>query len=122
MVKILVIDDSLFERKAVLDILQNNGYRDVIEASEGNEGILKCGVENPDIVLLDLRMPGTDGLYVLDRIMEINPETKIIITSIIRDKKTIDDCIKRGACKYISKPISEKKLISAINDLLEGNI
>jgi len=119
MVKILVIEDSLFERKAVLNILQNNGYEDVIEASEGNEGILKCGTEDPDIVLLDLRMPRMDGLYVLDRIMEINPDMKIIITSIIRDKKTIEDCIKRGACKYISKPITKRKLISAVNYILE---
>ncbi|MBN2013611.1 MAG: response regulator [Candidatus Altiarchaeota archaeon] len=121
MVKILVADDSMFERRALISILQKNGYSDVVEAVNGNDCILKCGVEDPDIVLLDLKMPGNDGLYVLDRLMEIKPEVKIIVSSIIRDQKTMEDCIKRGACSYISKPITEAKLIKNINKLLDEN-
>lgn len=121
MVKILVVDDSLFERRALINILRKNGYTDVVEAADGNEGIMKCGMEEPDIILLDLKMPGNDGLYVLDRLVEINSEVKIVVASIIRDKQTMDDCIKRGACFYISKPITEEKLIKMINKISEEN-
>lgn len=121
MVKILVADDSVFERKALISILQRNGYTDVVEASDGNAAILRCGIEYPDIVLLDLKMPGNDGLYVLDRLMEINKEVKVVVASIIRDKKTMEDCIKRGACFYLPKPITEDKLIKMINELSGEN-
>lgn len=117
MTKVLLIEDSIFERKAVSNMLRKNGYINIVEACDGDQGLLKCGVENPDVVLLDLRMPGVDGLYVLDRLREIKSDIKVIIMSIIRDKKTIDDCIARGACSYISKPVTETKLLSALKSI-----
>jgi DNA-binding NarL/FixJ family response regulator len=114
MMKILLIEDSIFERKAVMNILKKNGYPDIVEASDGDGGILKCGVEKPDLIFLDLRMPGVDGLYVLDRLKEMHPEVKVVVMSIIRDKQTIDDCLKRGACDYVSKPVTEKKLLAVM--------
>ena len=60
MVKILIIEDSIFERKAIINFLKNSGFRDIIEAPNGEEGIRLCGIEHPDLVLLDLRMPGMD--------------------------------------------------------------
>ena len=118
MTKVLLIEDSIFERKAVSNMLRKNGYT-IVEACDGNEGILKCGVENPDVVLLDLRMPGVDGLYVLDRLKEMRSDIKVIVMSIIRDKQTIDDCIARGACNYISKPVTEVKLLSVLNSIAQ---
>jgi two-component system chemotaxis response regulator CheY len=117
MTKILLIEDSIFERKAVSNMLKKNGYTEIVEACDGDQGLLKCGVENPDVVFLDLRMPGVDGLYVLDRLKEIRSDVKVVIMSIIRDKKTIDDCIARGACNYISKPVTEAKLLSVLNSI-----
>ena len=117
MTKVLLIEDSIFERKAVCNILKKNGYTNVVEACDGDQGILKCGVENPDVVLLDLRMPGVDGLYVLDRLKAIRSDIKVVIMSIIRDMQTIDDCIARGACNYISKPVTEAKLLSALSSI-----
>lgn len=122
MLKILLIEDSIFERKAVSNILKKNGYTNLIEAEDGEQGILKCGTEKPDIVFLDLRMPGVDGLYVLDRIRELHPTVKVVIMSIIRDKKTIEDCLQRGAKAYVSKPVTEKKLISVLESLANNQV
>jgi len=114
--KILTIEDSEFERKLIVNILNKAGYIDVIEAENGEEGLKKFQDEKPDLVLLDIRMPGISGMEVLKKIEPKKSNTKVIvfIISIVRKQDTIDEAIKLGASTYIMKPIDKDKLVEAI--------
>lgn len=118
MAKILIVDDSAFERKTVHDLLKGNGYEQVIEAKDGEEGLIAYENEKPDVVLLDIRMPGISGLEVLEKIISKNPHAKILIISILRDQESIDKCLSLGARGYVNKPVTRDKLIPKINELI----
>lgn len=62
MAKILLIEDSAFERKAIINILGKGGYKDFVEAEDAEQGLVKYKSEKPNLVLLDLRLPGMDGI------------------------------------------------------------
>ncbi|HIE33779.1 MAG TPA: response regulator [Candidatus Altiarchaeales archaeon] len=118
MVKILVIDDSVFERRVIVSLLKKNGYNNIAEADNGVDGIRKYCIEEPDLVILDLKIPNMDGLDTIERLKEIDSNARIIAASIIRNRATIEDCIRRGAEAYIEKPITEAKLIPQVKELI----
>jgi len=119
MPKILTIEDSAFERNAIINVLSKAGYKDIIEAATAGEGLKRYGEEKPDLVLLDLRMPDVEiGIDTLKKLIKLRAQAKIIVVSIVRDKETIDECIKLGAKAYINKPVTEGKLIPEVKKVL----
>ena len=116
--KILIVDDSTFERKVISEMLVKEGYADIIEADNGEDGILKYEKEKPDLVLLDIRMPGISGVEVLEKLLEKDPQASILMVSIVRDQESIDECIKLGAKGYINKPVTSEKLIPHVKELI----
>jgi len=119
MVKILTIDDSAVERETIIGILNKAGYKYIIQAETGEEGIEKYEKEKPDLVLLDLRLPGIDGVETLKRIKKINSAAKVIVVSVIGRDDIIEECKKLGAKAYVMKPILEKKLLVPVNKVLK---
>jgi two-component system, chemotaxis family, chemotaxis protein CheY len=116
--KILMIEDSAFERKTISNILKGSGYNSILEAENGIDGIELFKKEKPDLVLLDLRLPGTPaGLGIFREIKKIDLKVKCIVISIVRDKDTINDALRLGITAYLSKPISKEKLIPEIKKL-----
>lgn len=116
---ILSIEDSVFERKMIKKILTDNGYNDITLTENGESGIEKYKELNPDLVLLDLRLPDMDGTEVLKKIKEIGMEdTKIIIVSIVREEETIQELREMGADDYLPKPMNSEDLISKIEKAL----
>ncbi len=116
-VKILIIEDSEFERKYLIDVLRKEGYTDVIEAECGKEGIAKFIGEKPDVVLLDLRLPDMWGVDVLKEIKNIDKNARVIVVSIVRDEQTIEEVKSLGVVDYIIKPVvdeSKIRLLEAI--------
>jgi len=120
MPKILIIEDSAFERKAIAGMLADAGYKDVMEAESGEIGLDRCKKERPDLVLLDLRMPGMPGMEVLEKIKKEDIDTKVIIVSIVRKKETISEALDLGVEAYITKPVTSTKLIPEVKKALEG--
>lgn len=116
MPKILSIEDSEFERKTIKKILEKEGYTDVFFASNGEDGLKKFHEENPDILLLDLRLPDMDGEEILEELSSKNVD--IIIVSIVREDETINEMKEKGAKGYVVKPITKDKLIPQIEKLL----
>ncbi|MFB6203618.1 MAG: response regulator [Candidatus Nanohaloarchaea archaeon] len=113
---ILSIEDSIFERKAIIKLLKDEGYDDIIETGEGEEGIEKYDEEEPDLVLLDLRLPDMDGIEVLKELEERDAD--VIVVSIVREQDTIDETKEIGAKGYVQKPITKEKLIPKIEEIL----
>jgi len=117
--KILIIDDDPAICGVIADYLSNKGFV-VLEAEDGTVGLNLFARENPDLVLLDLRLPGMDGLEILSCINKDSPDTPVIIVS---GQGTIKDAIaalKTGAWDYITKPIFDMNILNiTVNHVLE---
>jgi DNA-binding response OmpR family regulator len=104
MKKILLIEDDKFLRELIIQKLGKEGY-EVVEAAEGEVGVVKMTEEKPDLVLLDLILPGIDGFEVLRRIKE-NPviaSVPIIILSNLGQRDDVEKGIQLGAVDYLIK-------------------
>ncbi|MBQ6575469.1 MAG: response regulator [Lachnospiraceae bacterium] len=117
--KILVCDDSILARKSLCSILENFGYTDVAEVSNGEDCVNYCRDNRPGIVLLDIVMPVKDGVTATREIMEINPDTKIVIVSSVGTQTHIKEAIKAGAKDFVQKPIDEE-LLKQILENIDG--
>ncbi len=118
--KILIVEDDSFLRKLVVRKLTSEGY-DVSEAFDGEQGIKKAQTENPDLILLDLILPGIDGFEVLARIKdnEDTSSTPVIILSNLGQKEDIEKGFNLGAVDYLIKAhFTPNEIIEKINALL----
>lgn len=109
MKSVLVIDDDPLIRKTLSSYLSKKGFEAVV-AEDGEEGIQKYEEHIPDLVILDIRLPDVDGLEVLGRIREKNPNASIIIMTAYDDMKTTIEAIKSGAFEYLVKPLDYVEL------------
>ena len=114
---VLIIDDEKDIRKALSGILEDEGYQ-VLNAESGVEGIEIARQELPDLILLDIWMPGMDGLEALDQLKKLFPQVTVIMISGHGTIETAVRATKLGAFDFIEKPLSlEKVLISVANAL-----
>jgi twitching motility two-component system response regulator PilH len=116
--KILVVDDSPTERLAMTELLQRNGYG-VITAESGDEAIVKAKAEKPDLILMDVVMPGTNG-YQATRTLTRDEATRRIPVIMCTSKNQETDKIwgmRQGAMDYLTKPIDQNALLQKISAL-----
>lgn len=116
--KILVIDDEAATRRLMEQALKKQGY-EMLTASNGDEGLKKVMEENPDIVLLDIQLPGIDGINVLQKIREGNKDVIVIMATAMDDLKVAVNAMRLGAYDYISKPFHIDDLILTVNKAME---
>ena len=120
---ILVVEDDLYIRELMSFNLANEGHQ-VFEANDGEVGIDKARNNNPDLILLDLMLPGIQGLDVC-RIIKSDQETKetpIIMVTALGQEEDIVKGLETGADDYITKPFSIKVLIARVNAVLKRSI
>ncbi len=113
MSKVLLIDDEEDTLSSLSRSLKSNGY-DVITASSGEMGLDAFERESPPIVLTDLRMPGLDGLVVLKRVKNSNPDTEVILIASHGDMDSAIDALRYGASDFVKKPVGEMDLKIAL--------
>ena len=90
-ITIMVVDDSPFASKQIKDIVEENGYKVIGYAKSGEEGIRLYDELHPDIVILDIIMPGIDGLETAEILMKKNPKVKIMMLSSLCDSGTLEE-------------------------------
>lgn len=119
-VKILICDDSILARKSLRQVLNDLGFEDVSEVSNGEDAVNFCKDNKPGIVLLDIVMPVKDGVTATAEIMEAVPETKIVIVSSVGTQTHIKEAIKAGARDFIQKPIDVDLLEQVLENIING--
>ncbi len=119
--KVLIIDDEKLIVKATSLVVKLSGYQ-VISALDGETGLEVVKEEKPDLILLDIMMPGMDGWQVLER-LQADEETKKIPVIIFTAKEYIkgkQKSLDAGAVDYITKPFEPDELMAAINGVFES--
>lgn len=113
--KILVVDDSPTERHFMVELLVKNGYQ-VVTADSGEDGIAKAKAEQPDLILMDVVMPGLNG-YQATRTLTRDESTKNIPVIVCTSKSQETDKIwglRQGAQDYLVKPVNPEELLAKI--------
>src|SRR5579862_9598481 len=107
--KLLVIDDEEANCRLARAIFKAEGF-EVVEANDGSSGLRQIATEHPDIVLLDLQMPGLDGLQVLEKVRASDPALPVVMLTASRDVKMAVKATQLGAHDYLTKPIDREEL------------
>lgn len=115
---ILIIDDEAGIRESLKGILEDEGYRTIF-AANGEQGLIQVRDENPDLILLDIWMPGIDGVETLRRIGESHPEQQVVMMSGHGTIETAVKATKLGAFDFIEKPLSLDKVLLVVNNSLK---
>jgi len=118
MAKILIVDDEEVIRETLKDILKNENY-DLEEAKEGQEALNLVKNNKFDCVLLDIKMPKMDGIEVLEKALEINPDVPIIMITGHGNEETAFEAAKKGAYDFINKPPDLNRLLLTIRNALD---
>jgi DNA-binding NarL/FixJ family response regulator len=122
-VRVLVVDDHPLMLKGIREALMSDAEIEVVgEASSGVQVLPLVARTEPDLVLLDLRLPELDGLAVLEQIRENHPDVKVAMLSVIDDSTEITRSLERGACAYIVKRIDWAELGSAVRQAVSGTV
>jgi len=119
MTKILIIDDERPICETLEMLLREKGY-DVITSESGEAGLKLIQQDQPDIVILDLRLPGIDGIEVLRTIKKLSRKSKVILTTAYHDKELFARAESLGACGYIFKPTDVAEVEVAIDKAVRG--
>jgi DNA-binding NtrC family response regulator len=115
--RILIVDDELSVRSSLGEWFQEDGFQ--VETAEDGEAALRAMDRGPyDIVLLDLKMPGMDGIAVQKRVREIDPEATIIILTAFASVQTAVEALKLGAFDYVTKPVDPDELSNLVRNAL----
>lgn len=117
MAKIMLVDDSKLVRKKLTDILTKAGHNIVCECERGDDALNAYRTYKPDIVTMDINMPGMNGIDATGEIRKNYPDAKIIIVSANNQEKMILDGIIKGASCFIVKPFSDDHVIRTVNRL-----
>ncbi len=115
---ILLVDDEPHIRKFVGLLLRQLGPARLVEAGSGAEAVAAYGVERPDLVLLDVNMPGMDGLETLQRLRELDPECVVIMLTSLANRQTVEEALALGAVNYIRKDTPKDEILRTLTETI----
>ncbi|MBQ6733717.1 MAG: response regulator [Lachnospiraceae bacterium] len=114
MANILIVDDSRISRRVLRNSLELMGHTVVAEAGNGDEALTLYEEHHPDLVTMDITMPGMDGIECLFRMREMDPEAKVIMITAAGTNDKMVKAVKYGCLDYIVKPFDEELLREVI--------
>ena len=122
-IKILLVDDHAVVRSGLSKFLLVNKEMQLVgEASDGEEAVQKTSLYRPDVVLMDLMMPGMDGITAIRQIRQKYPTVKIIALTSFAEPNIVQGALQAGAIGYLQKNVTAKELVRAIHCACEGKM
>lgn len=122
-VRIVLADDHAILRsglRALLDAEPDMGV--VAEAADGQEAIERCVQFKPDVLVLDLSMPGLSGIQALPQILQRSPDCKVLVLTMLTEEQYVLQALRAGASGYVPKSAADTELIDAIRTVAEGKV
>jgi two-component system, response regulator, stage 0 sporulation protein F len=118
MSKLLIVDDEVEICEFLRSFFEDRDF-EVAVANSGVQALEKVGLFHPEVVLLDIQMPGMDGLQVLKKIKETYPKVKVIMVTAVETQEKIEEAMRLGADNYITKPLSLEYLEKDVQDKID---
>ncbi len=117
---VVVVDDSKLSRKILRNMLEEEGYAVVAEATDGEEAISAYLQYKPDVMTMDITMPNMNGIESIREILSIDRNAKIIMISAAGQQKKIIEALKLGAQRFITKPFEKNEVISCVESIVKS--
>lgn len=111
---VIIADDAQFMRVMLRDILETSGFRVVAEAADGRQAIDLYGEYGPDLALLDITMPGIDGVAACRAIVQQDPEAKVVVISALGQRDEVLAAIRAGAADFVVKPFEADRVVETL--------
>lgn len=120
-VRVLLVDDHAIVREGLRALLEEEGGFAVAgEAADGERAVAAARELAPDVILMDLLMPGVDGLEALRRIRAADPEARVLVLTSAQDDRAVREAIDAGAVGFLFKDVSRRDLVRAVRDAAAG--
>ncbi|MEU7296583.1 response regulator transcription factor [Streptomyces exfoliatus] len=122
-IRVLLVDDHQVVRRGLRTFLEVQDDIEVVgEASDGAEGVARAEELRPDVVLMDVKMPGTDGIEALKRLRELDNPARVLIVTSFTEQRTVVPALRAGASGYVYKDIDPDALAGAIRSVHAGHV
>ena len=119
-IRVLLVDDHQVVRRGLRTFLEIQDDIEVVgEASDGAEGVARAQELHPDVVLMDIKMPGTDGIEALRRLRELDSPARVLIVTSFTEQRTVVPALRAGASGYVYKDVDPDALAGAIRSARE---
>ena len=121
MIRVLLADDHRIVREGLRRIIEDDGEMEVVaEAADGREALRLCLEAKPDVAVVDISMPGLDGLEVISRLKAERPELPVLVLTMHEEEQYVIRSVSAGAMGYITKRSGPEQLVGAIRQIYEG--
>lgn len=122
-IRVLLVDDHQVVRRGLRTFLEIQDDIEVVgEAADGAEGVARTEELRPDVVLMDIKMPGTDGIEALRRLRELDNPAKVLIVTSFTEQRTVVPALRAGASGYVYKDVDPDALAGAIRSVYAGHV
>ncbi|MFB6842618.1 response regulator [Streptomyces sp. NPDC056361] len=122
-IRVLLVDDHQVVRRGLRTFLEVQDDIEVVgEASDGAEGVARAEELRPDVVLMDVKMPGTDGIEALKRLRELANPARVLVVTSFTEQRTVVPALRAGAFGYVYKDIDPDALAGAIRSVHAGHV
>ncbi|TXS47236.1 response regulator [Streptomyces sp. OR43] len=123
LIRVLLVDDHQVVRRGLRTFLEIQDDIEVVgEAADGAEGVARTEELRPDVVLMDIKMPGTDGIEALRRLRELENPAKVLIVTSFTEQRTVVPALRAGASGYVYKDVDPDALAGAIRSVYAGHV
>ncbi|MBB4786581.1 response regulator [Streptomyces rapamycinicus] len=122
-IRVLLVDDHQVVRRGLRTFLQVQDDIEVVgEASDGEEGVARAEELRPDVVLMDVKMPGLDGIEALRTLRDLDNPARVLVVTSFTEKRTVVPALRAGAAGYVYKDVDPEALARAIRSVHSGHV
>ncbi len=121
--RVFIVDDHVLVRRGIASLLETReGYQVVGEASTGEEALELVPQARPDVVLMDVKMPGMGGIEAVRQLLETHPDLKVVMLSVVEDEEALVEAVRAGAKGYISKNARAEEFFELLEAVATGQV